>query len=223
MLNPVKLSAAKERTKSPPLFLAGDLALDFINTRIRVGGEVVDCLQTDEDVLGWLEKAGLSASKIDPNTSPLLFLRAARVLRENIRSLVEKRKTGHRGNPSVLNNFLKQVQSHPRLVWNKPHSLTIERIRQEDGPEAILAPVAEAAAVLLTTADFELVKRCEERPACYGSSIRPNRTIAAGAATKYVGTTTRSPPIENAAVLKALPVYRQNGRPSSIQEMSGPT
>ena len=161
MLNPVKLSAAKERTKSPPLFLAGDLALDFINTRIRVGGEVVDCLQTDEDVLGWLEKAGLSASKIDPNTSPLLFLRAARVLRENIRSLVEKRKTGHRGDPSVLNNFLKQVQSHPRLVWNKPHSLTIERIRQEDGPEAILAPVAEAAAVLLTTADFELVKRCE--------------------------------------------------------------
>jgi hypothetical protein len=49
--------------------------------------------------------------------------------------------------------------SRPRLAWKKPRSLTIERIRQQDSPEGILVPIAEAAAVLLATADFSLVKR----------------------------------------------------------------
>jgi predicted RNA-binding Zn ribbon-like protein len=47
-------------------------------------------------------------------------------------------------------------------VWKKPRSPAIERIRQQDTLEAILAPVAEAAAILLATADFSLVKRCED-------------------------------------------------------------
>lgn len=157
----MKSSISKQPADSPPQFLAGDLALDFLNTRMRVGDEVLDLLQTDEDVLAWLERAGLPTSKIGPNAEPLSFLSAARALRENIRSLVEKRKAGRSGNPSVLNNFLRYAQSHPRLVWNKPRSLTIERIRQQDRPEAILAPVAEAAAALLAAADYNLVKRCE--------------------------------------------------------------
>jgi predicted RNA-binding Zn ribbon-like protein len=92
----------------------------------------------------------------------LSLLHSARTLRENIRSLVEKRKVGRRGDPAVLNRFLSAAQSHPRLVWNKPRSLQIEKVRRKDSAEAILAPVAEAAADLLATADFKLVKRCEE-------------------------------------------------------------
>jgi predicted RNA-binding Zn ribbon-like protein len=161
-LNLVKSSISKRSADSRPLFLAGDLALDFLNTRMNVGGEIRDLLQTDEDVLAWLEKAGLAKSKIGPDTKPLSLLRAARVLRENLRSLVEKRKSGRRGDPSVLNNFLRHARSHPLLVWNRDRSLTIERIQQRDRPEAVLAPVAESAAVLLATADFNLVKRCED-------------------------------------------------------------
>ena len=81
---------------------------------------------------------------------------------KNIRLLVEKRKAGHRGDPAVLNRFLSGAQSHSRLVWKKARSLKIEKIRQKDTAEAILAPVAEAAADLLATADFRLVKRCED-------------------------------------------------------------
>jgi predicted RNA-binding Zn ribbon-like protein len=160
----VKSTIANRPTKSRPQFLAGELALDFLNTRLRAGREILDLLQTDEDVLAWLKRAGLPASpasKVGRNTASQSLLRDARVLRENIRSLVEKRKAGRRGDPSVLNGFLKRAQSHPRLVWNKPHSLTIERIQPPDRREAILAPIAEAAAVLLSTADFHLVKRCE--------------------------------------------------------------
>lgn len=158
----MKTSSAKHLSGFRPQFLAGDLALDFLNTRMRVRGEVRDVLQTGEDVLTWLGQAGLPASKICPNARSLSLLCAARTLRENIRSLVERRKAGRRADPSVLNNFLKYAQSHLRLIWRKPDSLAIERIRQHDGPEAILAPVAEAAAVLLATANFSLVKRCEE-------------------------------------------------------------
>jgi len=129
---------------------------------MRVNGDLVDFLQRDEDVLRWLKQAGLPVAEIGPQTAPLSLVRAARTLRENIRSLVEKRKAGQRGDPSVLNGFLAEVQSHSRLVWNKPHSLTIDRVRRQGTPAGIVAPVAEAAADLLATGDFTLVKRCED-------------------------------------------------------------
>jgi len=144
------------------LFLAGHSALDFLNTRMRVNGELVDLLQRDEDVLRWLERAGFPAARIRPDTAPMSLVDAARTLRESIRSLVEKRRAGRRGDPSVLNRFLAQAQSHPRLVWNKPRSPTIDRVRRQDTPSGILGPVAEAAAHLLATADFTHVKRCED-------------------------------------------------------------
>ncbi len=146
-------------------FLAGDLALDFLNTRPRVRGEIIDLLQTDNDVLVWMEKAGLPRSKKRFNGVSLSLLRVARLLRENIRSLVEKRKAGLRGDPSLLNRILGHAKSYPQLVWKTTSVPTVERIRQADPPEGLLAPIAEAAAALLAIADFHLVKRCED-PAC---------------------------------------------------------
>jgi predicted RNA-binding Zn ribbon-like protein len=144
------------------VFLAGHLGLDFLNTRMRVKGGVVDFFQRDQDVLHWLKLAGLPVPEIAADETRLALLDSARTLRESIRSLVEKRKAGRRGDPAVLNRFLSGAQSHPRLVWNKPHSLKVEKVRRKNTAEAILGPVAEAAAGLLATADFHLVKRCED-------------------------------------------------------------
>ena len=149
-------------SKSCALFLAGHPALDFLNTRMRVNEDLVDLLQSDEDVLIWLKQAGFSAPTVDGRTGPLALLRSARRLRESIRSLVEQRKTGTRGDPSILNSFLAASQSYPRLVWNKSSALTIDTVRRQDTAESILAPVAEAGADLLTRPDFKLVKRCED-------------------------------------------------------------
>src|SRR6266403_5584723 len=154
---PMRRSGRRSRAESRVLFLAGHPALDFLNTRMRVNGELVDFLQSDEDVLRWLKQAGLPVAKIRPYTAPISLVDAARTLRENIRSLVEKRKAGQRGDPSVLNGFLAEAQSHPRLVWNKPRSLTIERVRRQDTPAGVLAPVAEAAADLVARGDFTLL------------------------------------------------------------------
>jgi len=129
---------------------------------MRVDGELVDLLQRDQDVLDWLERAGFPASRIRSDAAPISLVDAARTLRESIRSLVEKRRAGRRGDPSVLNRFLAQAQSHPRLVWSKARSPTMDRVRRQDTPAGILGPIAEAAADLLATADFTLVKRCED-------------------------------------------------------------
>ena len=155
-------SQRKQSPNTGPVFLAGHLALDFLNTRMRVNGQVVDVLQDNENVLHWLKQAGVSVPKVAPATARMSLLKSARTLREHIRSLVEKHKAGKRGDPSVLNRFLSSAHSHSRLVWKQPRSLRIEKIRRNDTAEAILAPVAEAAAELLATADFKLVKRCED-------------------------------------------------------------
>jgi predicted RNA-binding Zn ribbon-like protein len=155
-------SQTKRNPQPGPVFLAGNLGLDFLNTRMRVNGEVVDLFQRNEDVIRWLKIAGLLVPEARTGAPRISLLNSARKLRENIRALVEKRKAGQRGDPSVINRFLSDAQSHPRLVWNKPGSLKIEKVRRKNTVEAVLGPVAEAAADLLATADFRLVKRCED-------------------------------------------------------------
>jgi len=145
-----------------PLFLAGHPALDFLNTRMKVNDELVDVFESNDDVLSWLRQVGFPITDTPPKMGSLRLLDSARRLRENIRILIEKRKAGQRADPSVLNEFLVEAQSHPQLAWKKPESLKIDRVRKQNTPKAILAPIAEAAAELLATGDFSLVKHCED-------------------------------------------------------------
>ncbi len=144
------------------ILLADHPALDLLNTLPRVNGELVDLFQSDEDVLHWLERAGFCPEGIPLNAPSSSLLHAARTLREALRQLVKKRKAGTRGDLSVLNSFLASAQCQSQLVWGKSHSLTVKRIWQLDTPEQMLAPVAESAADLLATGDFDLVRRCED-------------------------------------------------------------
>lgn len=151
----------KELEKPRALFLAGHPALDFLNTRMNVNEDLVDLWQSDQDVLLWIKQAGFSVRVTAGNIRPEALLFAARSLREHTRSLVEKRKGGNRGDPAILNSFLAASQSYRQLVWGRANRLTIDTIRREDTVESLLASIAEAAADLLTNADFDLVKRCE--------------------------------------------------------------
>lgn len=134
-----------------------------MNTRMKVNREFVDALQTNEDVLLWLKQAQLPVPGTELKTVPSSLLRSARRLREAIVALAEKRKTGRRGDPSVLNSFLAASRRHRHLVWNGPHAPKIEMVWQQDTAASILAPVAEAAADLLATANFAFIRRCEDR------------------------------------------------------------
>jgi predicted RNA-binding Zn ribbon-like protein len=153
----------KELPKSRALFIAGHPALDFLNTQMVVNQELVDLLETNEDVLVWLKQARFPVQTIELRTAPSSLLHSARRLRETIRSLTEKRKTGRRGDPSVLNGFLAASQRYRQLVWNVSHTPQLQTVWRQDTSASILGAVAEAAADLLVTANFTFIKRCEDR------------------------------------------------------------
>jgi predicted RNA-binding Zn ribbon-like protein len=153
----------KESGRIRALFLAGHPALDFLNTRMSVDGNLVDLLQSDEAVLFWLKQAGFPASAVGRKLKTLHLLRSARTLRENIRALIENRKRGKNGEPAILNKFLAAGSRYSQLLWSKSNKLRIETVRRQESVESMLAPIAEAAAGLLTNGNFDLVKHCENQ------------------------------------------------------------
>jgi predicted RNA-binding Zn ribbon-like protein len=162
----MSIQALRERYTMPytpevlPFFLADHPVLDFLNTIAAPEGTPLDVLQSDANVLHWLEKAGLAPTEKPAPLRPSALLNAARNLREIIRPLILKRKSGKRIDPSALNAFLAHAVSYPQLV-STTSGVRIERHRPTLTPEQILAPLAESAADFLATADFSLVRPCE--------------------------------------------------------------
>ena len=143
-----------------PFFLADPPVLDFLNTIAAPEGIPIDVLQSDADVLHWLEQAHMApAENLAPSQRSAL-LATARDLRETIRPLVLKRKAGKRIDVAGLNAFLTHADSYPQLITDSS-GLHLERHRPSRTPEQILAPIAESAAEFLATADFSLVRACE--------------------------------------------------------------
>jgi predicted RNA-binding Zn ribbon-like protein len=142
--------------------VADHLALDLINTVVRLDGKLVDSLQSDTDVLRWLIDAGWPVKGDLTSSKPDTLLHSARTLREAIRKLVETRKAGKRADLAHFNAFLAESQSYLKLSSGKGGILNLERDWKQRTPEEILAPVAETAAELLATGDFNLVRHCED-------------------------------------------------------------
>ncbi|MBS4006216.1 MAG: CGNR zinc finger domain-containing protein, partial [Afipia sp.] len=90
------------------------------------------------------------------------LLTSARRLRETVRALVVDRKGGGAIDPSPLNDLLAKSPGHSELVCDEP-GLRLTRRRTLKTPDQVLGPVAEAAAELLATGDFNLIRKCEDR------------------------------------------------------------
>jgi predicted RNA-binding Zn ribbon-like protein len=144
-----------------PLFLADDLALDFVNTKFGVGDGRREWLDSDARVLDWLQSAGLPTLKFKAKARRGALLDAALALRESARGLIAKRKGGLIGNPAVLNRLLALDSSYSQLVWSKQQSARREQQQRVTSIEALLVPVAQAVATLIAEADFSLVRECE--------------------------------------------------------------
>jgi predicted RNA-binding Zn ribbon-like protein len=144
-----------------PLFLADDLALDFVNTKFGVGDGRREWLDSDARVLDWLQRAGLPTLKFKAKARRGALLDAALALRESARGLIEKRKDGAIGNPAVLNRLLALDSSYSQLVWSKQLSARREQQRRVTSIEGLLVPVAQAVATLIAEADFSLLRECE--------------------------------------------------------------
>lgn len=146
----------RDEARNKPAMLSDHPVLEFLNTTLIAGGKLQDLLQTDADVLNTLTLIGWPTEFQGTG-----LLTAARDLREEVRHLVKSRKAEIPLDLAQLNKFLTEARSHLELNQDKNGSLNVNRIWEHRTPQQALAPVAEAAADLLTTGDFELIRRCE--------------------------------------------------------------
>lgn len=154
-------------TALPPVFIADDLALDFVNSEFGAAANRMECLGDDAQVIAWLRHAGVAVqiAELPPPGQRSALFRAALALRETARVLLLARKDRRAGDPSALNRLLARGNTYQELRWKKPQTPEHVQRRRVATPEDLLVPVAEAIAALLAEGDFALVRKCEN-PGC---------------------------------------------------------
>jgi predicted RNA-binding Zn ribbon-like protein len=142
-------------------FVGDDLAINFINTRRMVEGQLTDTLQSDSDVKVWLRRLEVPVAKGSLPFGDGVLLRGARGLREIALAAVQERKSGRKPSLVPLNRFLADAPSHAALTTDDARNIHVTHVYGKETVEAFLAPLAEAVAALLANGDFDLVRHCE--------------------------------------------------------------
>jgi predicted RNA-binding Zn ribbon-like protein len=161
----------------PPFFIADHLALDFLNSIASPRGVPVDWLPDGRDLVDWLEQANVIGPEVaarfrrsnDQRTLDRVSARA-REFRTWLRGLV----TGHMGKPLTtgvakamgpLNELLAGDTSNLVVeAGGGAQALRLRRVRRWEDPAELLYPIAEAAADLVCSVDFRLIRACEGIP-----------------------------------------------------------
>lgn len=171
-----------------PMFVADAHGLDFLNTIAAPWGSDIEWLGNGEDLLAWLEQAGLVTADVaktmraDTIPGELDAVAAqARVLREWFRNFVLTH-AGHPLEPNALtelgplNRLLERDEAYGEIVASETHPQTVAEAPHDHGlhwhwrrrwrtPDTLLLPIAQAMADLLCDEDFTMVKNCEG-PTC---------------------------------------------------------
>lgn len=143
-----------------PLFVANDLALDFINSAYGPPTAPVDVLVDDAAVVLWLTEAGVVATGSVRAPKGLLALAIA--LRDEARGLLAAARAGQPLRADRVNAVLERGRPVLELS-SMPSDATpvlVER-RRDDSPEALLQLVALALGQLLAGGDLQHVGQCE--------------------------------------------------------------
>lgn len=144
---------------SQPLFLADNLALDFINSEYGTGDERHDCFGSDLSVIDWLETAGLVPKGAQ---APAGLLVEARQLRGAARAVVHAAMESVASDLTVINRILDKGHPETRLQWdNATQQYRIEVRSAMNSPATLLWPVADSLVKLVTDDKFEYVRQCE--------------------------------------------------------------
>ncbi|MEW6544599.1 MAG: CGNR zinc finger domain-containing protein [Nitrospirota bacterium] len=157
------------QAKPPFLFVGNHLCLDFINTEMIVRGQRTNLLEEWTDLIAWLVRAKIlsqaesneTVGRLDPEGGERL-LGEAKEFRTTLREMAERivaRKPVSGSTVEAINRMLRRHPGYPQLV--RVAGRFERRFQSEtDGATRLLAPLAEAAADLLCSADLALVKKC---------------------------------------------------------------
>jgi predicted RNA-binding Zn ribbon-like protein len=167
--------------RPPAMFIADALGLDFLNSLAVPLDTPVEYLASGEDLVAWLRQAGLVPAAVLDETlahagpGELDAVAAqARAVREWFRGFVREHRGRHLDAQAVarlepLNRLLARDEGYGQVCavpgQEADAGLQWVPMRRWRSPDALLLPIAQAMAELLTTADFSQVKACEG-PAC---------------------------------------------------------
>lgn len=144
-----------------PLFIANNLALDFINTEYGVGARHGDCFGDDRSVMQWLTLAGVLSDDLRPKPIPGL-LELARALRDCARAALMAAKTHSKADLGVINRILEDGRPRRTLEWDPAdRAFKLVAHRQHDHAAQLLEPVAQSLADLLSNENLQHVRECE--------------------------------------------------------------
>src|ERR1700751_1922324 len=108
---------SKNTTNENPLDFVGDnLAINFINTRRMVEGQLTDTLQSGSDVKAWLKRLHVPVAKGSFPFSDNVLLQRTKEIREIALAAVKDRKSGKKPSLAALNNFLANAPSHAAVT-----------------------------------------------------------------------------------------------------------
>jgi predicted RNA-binding Zn ribbon-like protein len=162
--------------KSPAIFIADTVALNFLNSIATPVDAEIDWISDGEGLLAWLEQADLVPADIldgmRKQAKPGEIDRVAaqaRSLREWFRTFIRKHsgkplKAAELANLEPLNRLLARDEGFGRLVAHKhgkTTALEFQKARRWRSPESLLLPIGESLARLLAEEDLSDVKACE--------------------------------------------------------------
>lgn len=143
-----------------PLFVADNVALDFINTAYGGGARHCECFVDDNSVADWLKKVGLMSQTSKKVPEGLLAL--ALEMRAAGKALVTAAKAGQGADVEVVNRVLKLGSPTRELRWDAASArFKVVKHRSTGDAAGVLEPVADAMVNLLTAEQLDLVRQCE--------------------------------------------------------------
>jgi predicted RNA-binding Zn ribbon-like protein len=160
--------------RPPPFFVGDHLALDFLNSKATPKDVPVEWLRDGRDLVDWLEQAKLIPEEVAARLRASKDRRAIDGVAEKAREFrgwLRQFVTRHMGKPlsagaakalGPLNELLAGADSSYPMVeaGGADQALRLRRVRRWDNPEELLHPIAEAAADLVCSVDFRLIRAC---------------------------------------------------------------
>src|SRR6201993_1302457 len=162
--------------RTPAIFIADSLGLDFLNSIATPLDTPVDWLDSGDGLLGWLAQARLvpvhALNELKARAMPGELDKGAdqaRALREWFRRFVHK----HMGRPlppkalqelGPLNKLLQRDETFSRISRHRERDgdrFELRAMRRWRSPESLLLPIGEALAKFVCEEDFAGVKACE--------------------------------------------------------------
>jgi len=163
----------KSSDRPTPLFLGNQLALDFVNTRPLMAGQLTELLPDFAALLRWFQAAGLLEAR---NVAALgrkwagsararQVTEAMRQWRERLRKQILTWERGGLLHQSMLNELNAVMAAHPirTRIKTQGNRYLKELWFEPRVPEDLFAPLAQSAATLFADLDRKRVRKC---PTC---------------------------------------------------------